>query len=377
MRFLANLQDRMGHSFGGRFVELVLEDLCRDHTDLSAVLFNVPLNQSKRSTGGYSVVAEWGLPDRNRIADLALIDALSGEPLALAEIKYDDHKNPKNAAQLKDYVEFCRKRELGFCYLTQHYPPSSDLAKVRGIRFRHLLFSDLAAAICARRKLLSDRSIGLLIEYLEDRGLLMKTVDGVGLRKLMVRIFNPNHGQGRQQANKDIVTSVPESFATLLSNVQLLGDEIAHLIQNRRRPAVDFEVEPYGSLSKKKLRDISNGQDDRSSIFFTKAGGALWVFFRITLTDGIGMAAGYVVEISSPIKRDEPSVSLYAAFWGRNLAQQYRQYSRIATSVIGNKKKCLKTLTRLISEEAAVAAKDPEASRKISKVFGAIAKATR
>jgi hypothetical protein len=111
--FFSQIQSYFDASYGGRYVETILSTIGERDPRLARGLTG--------QKGKYSYQTEFRFPGRDfvRIADLALIDLENELPRYLIEIKYDDHRSPKNAGQLEDYVEYCReKNECKFIYLT-------------------------------------------------------------------------------------------------------------------------------------------------------------------------------------------------------------------------------------------------------------------
>ena len=75
------------------------------------------------------IQVEWPFPDRQRRADIAIIDKRIKAPIALLEIKYEDEKDQGNLAQLDDYLDYCKNSDVLFAYLTKNLPPKEELWK--------------------------------------------------------------------------------------------------------------------------------------------------------------------------------------------------------------------------------------------------------
>ncbi|MDH5414292.1 MAG: hypothetical protein OEW87_09150, partial [Flavobacteriaceae bacterium] len=150
-----------------------------------------------------------------RIADLAAINNKTGEVKSFIEIKYDDHKNSKNSAQVDDYISYCKKNNCKFVYLTQYYPLADDIEKINESGNSHMLFSEFADRLCSKH---STQLAMMFVEHLSDKGLMMKKIDSSSLYKYLVRLFNPISGHNKIQKNSDMIEGIPSSFSTVMNN---------------------------------------------------------------------------------------------------------------------------------------------------------------
>jgi hypothetical protein len=202
----------------------------------------------------------------------------------LIEIKYDDHKNPSNAAQLEDYTRSCKKHKCKFIFLSQHIPPEHLPRKLPG-NGKLLLFSDLAHKLLG-----NERSVGgMLRQFFVDRGLVMhrfEANDLANLKSFLFRLLNPWSGQGRSQ-NKDAMGGgAAEAFGNLLRNMNIIAKEVTANAHSRT-PTIDFELEPW--VKKREIqKEISeNPKDPLPSAYNAKGGGNLSVFGRVRLDDTV------------------------------------------------------------------------------------------
>lgn len=156
------MQSYFSASFGGRYVEYLIKETIEEQPKLATLLFGV------KRFDTLQVEYRFQVGSQTRIADLAFFYAETERPTCLVEIKYDDHKNPKNAAQLEHYLKFCQKQNCKFIVLSQHLLPE-DLRKKLPNRETLMLFSDLADKLKN-----SEGSMGgLLRRFFVDRGLVM------------------------------------------------------------------------------------------------------------------------------------------------------------------------------------------------------------
>ncbi len=273
----SRLQSYFSASFGGRYVEYLIKETVEEQPRLAALLFGV--NRSDKLQVEY----RFQIGNRTRIADLAFFDAEKRFPTCLIEIKYDDHKSLKNAAQIEDYKKFCLERNCEFIYLSQHLPPEYQRNKLPS-RKTLVLFSDLANKLKS-----SNESVGgLLRRFFVDRGLVMhrfENRDLANLKAFLFRLVNPWGGQGRSQTKDAMSGGAAEAFGNLLKNMNIIAKEV---VANEfgRSPTIDFELQPWVH-PKRIQRDIKENPKDKSVDVSdeAKAGGQLFVFGRVRLDD--------------------------------------------------------------------------------------------
>jgi hypothetical protein len=271
----SRLQSYFASSFGGRYVEHLVKETVEERPKLAQQVFGVP------RFGGVQVEYRFRINGATRIADLVLFDRESQKPSCLIEIKYDDHKNPRNAAQLGDYLEYSRKTGCSFVYLTQHLPPEATRATLRQENRALLLFSDLADGLEQ-----SENSVeGLLRRFFVDKGLVMHKFDAMDyghLRSFLFRLFNPYGGQGRSHTKEGMSGGVADAFGDLLRNMNIIAREVTAEVVNQREPTIDFWAEPY--VDKKRIQKEA-GRDKHADITTSgsRAGGYLWIYARSSL----------------------------------------------------------------------------------------------
>ena len=227
--FFTRIQNKFDSSYGGRYIETILHEISKEDDSLPKMLGGT------RKKCHIETEYHFIVNGRDRIADIAIISSDTNELISFVEIKYDDHLSQKNQAQLSDYIEYSKENCLNFLYLTQYYPPSSDLNIVYEAGFKHLLFSDLASELEQKKY---SQITSLFINYLQDKGLCMKEIDNDSLYKLLVRLFNPISGQSKIQNNKSMIEGIPESLQSLMNNISILSQEISRYIDTKRISAI-------------------------------------------------------------------------------------------------------------------------------------------
>ncbi len=276
---LSRLQSYFSASFGGRYVEYLIKETIEEQPKLAALLFGV-----KRSDT-LQIEYRFRIDSQTRIADLAFFDAETERPTCLLEIKYDDHKNPKNGAQLKHYLEFCQKHNCKLIFLSQHLP-DDDLRKELTGTGRLLLFSDLADKLER-----SEGSVGgLLRRFFVDRGLMMhkfESKDLANLKSFLFRLLNPSKGQGRSHNKAAMTGGAAEAFGNLLRNMNIFAKEVAANAHGRT-PTIDFSLDPW--VNPKQVQKDARKDPEADSINASNAkdGGCLCVSGRSRLDDATG-----------------------------------------------------------------------------------------
>lgn len=364
--FFSRLQSKFDASYGGRYVELILQELSREDELVARIL--------GRTTKRCYLETEYTFKvnGRNRIADIAILTEDDHQLIALVEIKYDDHKSPTNAAQIEDYIQYCKSESCHFCYLTQYSPAKRDIDLIKESGCSHLLFSNFSSQLADRSQ---SQLVKLFIEYLEDKGLSMKTVDSENLYKYLVRLFNPVSKQGKIQSNYSMVDGIPNSFQSLMNNISVISQELSQAIESKRSPVIDFRLWPYFKFSKKEIKEMLEGDQIDANCFLSdnnKNGGELLAFARSIIIDkGADQSDWLYVEYGYKlvIKKGEKEfvTHLYAHVYGKDLKEDnpYLYIEKnLSNETISKKEKSLKHFYGLISSAC-----DKAVSKSSSKTY--------
>lgn len=341
---LSRLQSYFSASFGGRYVEYLIKESIEEQPTLATLLLGV--NRSDTLQVEY----RFRINGHTRIADLAFFDAETEQPTCLVEIKYDDHKNPKNAAQLEHYLQFCRKQNCRFIFLSQHLLPEELREKLPSPKAL-VLFSGLADKLRN-----SEGSVGgLLRRFFVDRGLVMHTFENkdlANLKSFLFRLVNPLMGQGRSQ-NKDAMSGgAAEAFGNLLRNMNIIAKEVA-ANELGRPPTIDFELDPWVD-PRQVQRDAKENPKARSiSAFDAKDGGHLSVFGRVrlddTATNWLQIEFGIGLEANSGDKDFHPFTFAVVYSYAFKDAGSYKRKSATAR-ILHDKQRAVTALKERIDE---------------------------
>ena len=347
--FFTRIQNKFSSSFGGRYVETILKEISKNDTFIIKHLF-----PTVKEEGILELEYNFISNGNDRIADIALISTTTGKLLALAEIKYDDHNNPKNAAQLEDYIDFCKETNIQFVYLTQYYPSSDDINYLKESHFTHILFSEYAFKILNKNTSELSR---LFVDYIRDKGLMMEKIKTDHIGKFLVRLFNPYKGQ-RVQCNIDMIQNIPETFSSLMTNINVISQEISQYLIKNRTPTIDFFLNPTFKLSKKTIKNLSDEKSKGKVNFIPEEndrnGGELYIFARSNLKnkhaehDWFWIEFGFAFSIEKNTK--EYTTNLYCTIKGQATTTDHYISKNIGNSIVSNKEKCIKYTKKLISE---------------------------
>lgn len=345
--FFSRIQSKFSASFGGRYVETIIKEISINESEITRVLF------PKIRTKGYiETEYRFSVNDKVKIADIALFSIDTDNLLALAEIKYDDHNDQKNSAQLEDYVEYSMEKEVDFLYLTQYYPPASDIEMVRNSGFTHLLFSEISEKMMARGGPLTN----LFIDYLKDRGLVMEIVPSEQLYKLLVRFFNPIRGQ-KVQRNRDMVQNIPDAFSSLFTNMSVITQELGRHFGTNRSPAIDFTLKPSYEMPRPRINSMYEQPEKGVVRYFPelkeKDGGELLVFARSKLPNKHKKDNYTYIKFGFIFSIERASIdyksNLFVDIYGRDLFGLHSCKKKIGNSIVSDKKKCLSHFKALLT----------------------------
>jgi hypothetical protein len=349
--FFTRIQGKFSASFGGRYVETILKEISINENQITKNLF-----PRIKERGYLETEFSFNIDGRDRIADIVMISEENGRPLAFAELKYDDHNSEHNVAQLEDYIKFCNANSIDFLYLTQYYPQACDLEVVKENKYIHALFSDVAESLMQQKNGALTR---LFIEFLRDKGLLMERISEVQVGKLLARLFNPVRGQ-RVQTNTDMVQSIPENFSALMTNINVISQEMSQYLPTNRNPTIDFFLEPTYTIAPNRLRQIlEEAPPGRRNIEITperndKNGGNLYIFARSSLgvrydrNDWSYIEFGFCFSIERGSTKY--SSALYSQIYGKYFDGENNTYfpERIDNRDTSDKAQCVKKLKILI-----------------------------
>ena len=272
--FFSCIKGYFDASYAGRYDEVILREVSQECPAIMKTLYK-DYNPSKheiRIEYEYkkNVKAQKGKNGKKgRRADIAILEGK--RVCCLIEIKVND--SPLNR-QLEDYINYSKKNNVNFVYLTRYEPAEDELKLFENVApVDHMLFSDLYKFIKKDVKVKNDAIGKLYIEYLEETGNMFLDVSNVGVEKFLTRMFLPWGGNKRVRNTKDMVETIPSAFKNMMNNLNFINQSIGRKIDCQM--TIDYAVFPY--VKKNSENDYDSDKvcrDTRKS----KAGGELYLY---------------------------------------------------------------------------------------------------
>jgi hypothetical protein len=336
----SRIKGQLNQDFGGRYLGVLLEQVIFDAPKFAKVLFPVIPREVLKSlkNGTATAIAEFeflGKGGKRRRADLAIVS--DKRIIALVEIKYEDHKAPKNFAQIKDYLFNANGAgKPYFTYLTQHAPPKTDMllietARKKSNRIRHLYFRDLHR----EGRSFTDPVVRWLCDFLGEEHLVFrgefKDNALIALKLLLTRGFHVKHahGLGRKLSSFSNTMTAVELFSGFLGNAMALADWFHELSRdhfgNRFVPKFAFDPE----FKMKSLKQTVAKNQAEETIFLerkAREGGEFWIQATGTVKGGAGgnwlyVSIGYWFTVSLTTKKVQSGI--YAEIEGRGIVDNH------------------------------------------------------
>lgn len=278
--FFSRIKGKMSQRFGGRYLGEVLAEVFRQEPSMTEILWGKKIRNFSIVT--YNDYLESCGGSRKRIADLTVISKDSGEPIARAEIKYDDEKTPFSDIQLEDYLKNASGKKIHFTYLTKNFLPKKQrgiLAKYK-LENCHLLYSQLGENLDKWIEKNPDNCYGrLLADFLRDEGVMWnKKFNEKAIKTLIIKAgrFPHKSGHGKLVSESRMTKDVPAAFAGLMSNIAILGRVVHDEFDPKKElvsttPSTDFSFDPHYSIKAlRKLLENENAEDSEDELVLTR-----------------------------------------------------------------------------------------------------------
>jgi hypothetical protein len=310
----------------------------------------------------------------SRRADIAVYaSADAPDPIGLIEIKYMDalqERTDVKPGQLEDYLRWeAAARGRNVLILSREH--------LSVVGAPALTWTEVARQLRAHA---GSEIVRMLIEHLEEEGIVLQTVDSKAVVGFLRRLLCPWNGSGRQAGNLD----GPTEFGKLLKNLSLLserfngdfkrawaaagGKHAPDEARGTKNASIDFDVYPRVKASKKP-GDIFDDEEDRSIAVKARAGGLVDLFARHALGSSknwLRVGYGFQIEVSAGTGDGNAATKLpttYVYAWANGEHIQKRKLD-----VFSRQK--LKSM-KLISEDAEASIDQVErlARKQLGKVF--------
>lgn len=196
---------------------------------------------------------------KKRRADLAILNE-TGQPIALIEIKYLDHRALGNYAQTNHYLlEAAKYRNCEFIFLTQFWPDLSVERVIdRSTNATIVLWHDIYAA---SKKYLEFPIVKYLHDHLEEQAMTYTDSFEESAIKLLVRngCNLPAKGTGPKLQNQERSFLAADAMKQLLSNAELLAEFVRHKANTEfgNSPIATFKFRPW--VKDYKLKESDDG----------------------------------------------------------------------------------------------------------------------
>jgi hypothetical protein len=215
--FFTRLQSWFKADQSGRFLAHILCEVARNQPEAMRDILCEVWGLGRRSLPGLTLQAEYSFRGKRgrRYADIAVFASPADvEPLGLIEIKYRDRltaETESRPAQLVDYADWVAtdtKRRI--LVLSRE---TLDLGEVPARTWTEM-------ARLLRGHTSKSELVKLLVDHLEEEGIVMQKVETRAVVGFVKRLLCPRSGAGRQAGNLE----GPTEFGKLLKNLQLLSD---------------------------------------------------------------------------------------------------------------------------------------------------------
>jgi len=279
----SRIKSKLSQDFGGRYLGVVLEQVIADCPKFSQVIFPKLGDEivEKLQNGQATVSAErsFRVKMKNKRADLAICDGQ--KIVALAEIKYEDHKAPGNFGQIGDYLDWQKRNDGVFTYLTQYTPPLDDMERIEKAArsldglIAHRFFRDLYRH--GKRDYQNSYTVRLLCEFLKEEHVVYSEDFGAGAKAGLKFLLVDSLSAPRTKFGK--IGTVPNAlrgtklFADLFANALALSDwfqghgRLETHFGNRFAPHIGFIPEFNSSKVKKRLGSDKEGGKEKKVYF--------------------------------------------------------------------------------------------------------------
>ncbi|TAM20330.1 MAG: hypothetical protein EPN46_03000 [Candidimonas sp.] len=334
MSFFADIQHWFSGAFYGRHLGLILREIGNHQPEAFASFISkqcdIPLRDLKQAR--YECEYRFNGKCSTRIADLAIFVGEDVAPRVLIEIKYFDKPlagtevKPEQFEDYRYWKSGDENREV--LVISRELYQATELIVCRWDRLaRHLKQFSRTSDL-----------IQMLVEYLEEEGLVTQNIDGNSLTRYFKRLVCPTWKSGVSANNVD----GPAEFSKLLKNMKQLSGSFDVYFKNAwlkahgthegresslKAASIDFNVD-------NELRS-GNGSvvgEDGYLLDKRKTGGRISIFAQHALGNGgdrylrIRYGMKFIVVSSSEFKRGHgnssktaPECYLYAYAWGKKI----------------------------------------------------------
>jgi hypothetical protein len=323
--FFAAIQNWFSAGFHGRHLGLILQELGKLQPDAltSFVSAACGIPKAKLKRARFEAEVTFRGSKGWRRSDLAVFLEDEEEPTVLVEIKYFDKPLPETGtkpAQLDDYQAWKRNGPNRHVLIL-----SREMYQVEGL----ILWRWDALARHLRPYVAKSDLIHMLVEYLQQEGIVMQNVDGYALMRYFKRLVCHNWKSGVLANNIE----GPAEFTRLMKNLRLMSGTFEQQFKNAWREAgakvdgkaaltkvasIDFLVRHTLKAATEASKLVDKDGELRSDM---KNGGYVDVYAKHALGSGsmryMRIVYGMYFAVSpNDTKEDPPLAYLYADAYG-------------------------------------------------------------
>ncbi|MEW6166789.1 MAG: hypothetical protein AB1651_03695 [Pseudomonadota bacterium] len=296
--FFGRFKSHLKQDFGGRYLGAVLAECINAEPGIAKTLWGISIDPRH-----HAVTAEWVFPgkDKGRRADLVVLKKKDRQLVALAEIKYEDHKLDSTGAQLKDYLDLVERQSgLAFVYLTKHAPKHEDKWKVQQAGHRAYTYGDLFQALHANKGLRGNHTAQLLMDFLREEGYVFtQNIDAQDVKALIAQTcgFPQAAGLGKLFSGATYERTT-DALQQILANAAVLGDSFYEqygAVAFGNRPFTRFTSLPW--INKTGMKLLAKELDDYDEVYLPRrsiSGGSLFVWSQMRFAGKSGWMYLYI-----------------------------------------------------------------------------------
>lgn len=360
--FFSSIKNYFAGTFAGRYDEIILREVSQECPAMMRLLYK-DFNSSK-----HEIKLEYWYKKGKKVqkgkgggigrrADIAILEGK--RVCCLIEIKVDD--SPLKG-QLEDYINYSKKHNVEFVYLTRHKPCNDDLYLLEKYEFcKHIMFSDLYDLARNSVAVMKSAFGKTYLKYLEDNGDMFTEIDPKGVKKFLTRMFLPWGGNGRIRNTKDMVDTIPSTFKNLMNNLYIINEEIKGKIDCQ--VTIDYAIFPY-------IKKIDDKEYDKDGICRDvrkgKSGGEIYLYASGSFAEKPSIVIEYGLCLrAEPKNKKKYYYNLYSSIFlsGYSVSEEK---STISEKQLSNKDFCVEKLTELTKNalQSCVENKDVKHAKK-------------
>lgn len=336
--YITSIKNWFKSGYEGRHLELFLLEIAKLQPAAMAGYLSKSLAIPIKEFDEVEYAGEVSFPGQRstRRGDIGIFKADEKDPFILIEIKYFDKPLPESntqAPQLADYVHWKNQKsgERHVIVLAR------ELYDAAGIEVRR--WDDFARAM--RKPAEKSDLIKVLVDYLQEEGIVMQNVESESLQRYFTRLVCHTRNVGQAYNNLD----GPVEFGKVLRNMQVLsgsftprfkltwkeaGEQIDGVTRSKVA-TIDFRVR--NALVPNKRTYVDEDGELRSD---AKDGGVIEIFARHSLghnAEAVRIYYGILFDVPGSSNGKHRAI-LYVTITGKKLGKQISHDKEVKYSIV-------------------------------------------